>query len=114
MARVVADLMEVVGICHVITVDLHTPQTEGFFSSSRRQPDGRTNALLRSVWLAARERRRGFRRHGDSLCAVPCGPGRRAAQATRERRRNTGDPRLGDISDRSWRTQRWPADAREI
>jgi ribose-phosphate pyrophosphokinase len=31
MARVVADLMEVVGICHVITVDLHTPQTEGFF-----------------------------------------------------------------------------------
>jgi ribose-phosphate pyrophosphokinase len=31
MARVVADLMEVVGISHVITVDLHTPQIEGFF-----------------------------------------------------------------------------------
>jgi ribose-phosphate pyrophosphokinase len=31
MARVVADLMEIVGISHVITVDLHTPQIEGFF-----------------------------------------------------------------------------------
>jgi ribose-phosphate pyrophosphokinase len=31
MARVVADLMEVVGISNVITVDLHTPQIEGFF-----------------------------------------------------------------------------------
>jgi ribose-phosphate pyrophosphokinase len=31
MARVVADLMEVVGIDHIITVDLHTSQIEGFF-----------------------------------------------------------------------------------
>jgi ribose-phosphate pyrophosphokinase len=31
MARVVADLLEVVGISHVVTVDLHTPQIEGFF-----------------------------------------------------------------------------------
>jgi ribose-phosphate pyrophosphokinase len=31
MARVVADLMEAVGIDHVVTVDLHTPQIEGFF-----------------------------------------------------------------------------------
>jgi ribose-phosphate pyrophosphokinase len=31
MARVVADLLEVVGVGHVITVDLHTPQIEGFF-----------------------------------------------------------------------------------
>src|ERR1700704_1989384 len=31
MARVVADLLEVVGVCHVITVDLHTQQIEGFF-----------------------------------------------------------------------------------
>jgi ribose-phosphate pyrophosphokinase len=31
MARVVADLLQVVGIDHVITVDLHTPQIEGFF-----------------------------------------------------------------------------------
>jgi ribose-phosphate pyrophosphokinase len=31
MARVVADLLQVVGIGHVITVDLHTPQIEGFF-----------------------------------------------------------------------------------
>src|SRR3979411_2968693 len=31
MARVVADLMEIVGISHVITVDVHTPQIEGFF-----------------------------------------------------------------------------------
>jgi ribose-phosphate pyrophosphokinase len=31
MARVVADLLEAVGVCHVITVDLHTPQIEGFF-----------------------------------------------------------------------------------
>jgi ribose-phosphate pyrophosphokinase len=29
--RVVADLLEAVGIGHVITVDLHTPQVEGFF-----------------------------------------------------------------------------------
>src|ERR1700676_2971946 len=31
MARVVADLLEVVGIGHIVTVDLHTPQIEGFF-----------------------------------------------------------------------------------
>jgi ribose-phosphate pyrophosphokinase len=31
MARVVADVLQVVGIGHVITVDLHTPQIEGFF-----------------------------------------------------------------------------------
>jgi ribose-phosphate pyrophosphokinase len=29
--RVVADLLEAVGIAHLITVDLHTPQIEGFF-----------------------------------------------------------------------------------
>ncbi|MCU1337193.1 MAG: phosphoribosylpyrophosphate synthetase [Bryobacterales bacterium] len=29
--RVVADLLQVVGISHVVTVDLHTPQIEGFF-----------------------------------------------------------------------------------
>jgi ribose-phosphate pyrophosphokinase len=32
--RVVADLLEVVGIQHVITVDLHTPQIEGFFHAA--------------------------------------------------------------------------------
>ena len=31
MARVVADLLEVVGISHIVNVDLHTPQIEGFF-----------------------------------------------------------------------------------
>lgn len=31
MGRVVADLLESLGVGHVITVDLHTPQTEGFF-----------------------------------------------------------------------------------
>lgn len=30
-ARVVADLMQAVGIAHVLTVDLHVPQIEGFF-----------------------------------------------------------------------------------
>jgi ribose-phosphate pyrophosphokinase len=30
-ARVAADLMEAVGIAHVVTVDPHTPQIEGFF-----------------------------------------------------------------------------------
>jgi ribose-phosphate pyrophosphokinase len=29
--RVVADLLEAVGIAHVVTLDLHTPQIEGFF-----------------------------------------------------------------------------------
>src|SRR5882724_11767154 len=29
--RVVADLLEAVGIAHVVTIDLHTPQVEGFF-----------------------------------------------------------------------------------
>jgi ribose-phosphate pyrophosphokinase len=29
--RVVADVLETVGIGHVVTVDLHTPQVEGFF-----------------------------------------------------------------------------------
>jgi ribose-phosphate pyrophosphokinase len=32
--RVVADLLETVGIGHVVTVDLHTPQIEGFFRTS--------------------------------------------------------------------------------
>jgi ribose-phosphate pyrophosphokinase len=31
MGRVVADLLQAVGIRHVIAVDLHTPQLEGFF-----------------------------------------------------------------------------------
>jgi ribose-phosphate pyrophosphokinase len=31
MARVVADLLQVVGISHVVALDLHTPQIEGFF-----------------------------------------------------------------------------------
>jgi len=31
MARVAADLLQVVGISHVVTLDLHTPQIEGFF-----------------------------------------------------------------------------------
>jgi ribose-phosphate pyrophosphokinase len=31
MARLVADVLQVVGIDHVVTVDLHTPQIEGFF-----------------------------------------------------------------------------------
>jgi ribose-phosphate pyrophosphokinase len=31
MARLVADILQVVGIDHMITVDLHTPQIEGFF-----------------------------------------------------------------------------------
>jgi ribose-phosphate pyrophosphokinase len=30
MARVVADVLQAVGIAHVVTVDLHTPQIEGF------------------------------------------------------------------------------------
>ena len=31
MARVVADLLQVVGIGHIVTVDLHSPQIEGCF-----------------------------------------------------------------------------------
>src|SRR5215213_1944286 len=31
MASMVADLMQSVGISHVVTVDVHTPQLEGFF-----------------------------------------------------------------------------------
>jgi ribose-phosphate pyrophosphokinase len=31
MASMVADLMQVAGITHIITVDMHTPQLEGFF-----------------------------------------------------------------------------------
>jgi ribose-phosphate pyrophosphokinase len=31
--RLVADLLDAVGITHLITIDLHTPQLEGFFNS---------------------------------------------------------------------------------
>jgi ribose-phosphate pyrophosphokinase len=31
MGRVIADLLQAVGIAHVVAVDLHTPQIEGFF-----------------------------------------------------------------------------------
>jgi len=30
-ARMVADLLQAVGVAHVVTVDVHTPQIEGFF-----------------------------------------------------------------------------------
>jgi ribose-phosphate pyrophosphokinase len=33
-ARVAADLLEAVGVTHVVTVDLHTPQIEGFFHAA--------------------------------------------------------------------------------
>jgi ribose-phosphate pyrophosphokinase len=33
-ARVAADLLETVGVTHVVTVDLHTPQIEGFFHAA--------------------------------------------------------------------------------
>ena len=33
-ARVAADLLEAVGIAHLVTVDLHTPQIEGFFHAA--------------------------------------------------------------------------------
>jgi ribose-phosphate pyrophosphokinase len=33
MARLVADILQVVGIEHLVMVDLHTPQIEGFFHS---------------------------------------------------------------------------------
>jgi ribose-phosphate pyrophosphokinase len=32
--RVVADLLETVGVAHVVTVDVHTPQVEGFFRTA--------------------------------------------------------------------------------
>jgi ribose-phosphate pyrophosphokinase len=31
MARVIANVLQVVGVDHVIVADLHTPQIEGFF-----------------------------------------------------------------------------------
>jgi ribose-phosphate pyrophosphokinase len=34
MARVIADVLEVAGVSHIVTVDLHTPQIEGFFHAS--------------------------------------------------------------------------------
>lgn len=37
-ARVAADLLEAVGIAHVVTVDLHTPQIEGFFHAPVDSP----------------------------------------------------------------------------
>ena len=38
MARVVADLLQVVGVGHIVTVDLHAPTNRGLLSCSRGQP----------------------------------------------------------------------------
>jgi ribose-phosphate pyrophosphokinase len=51
---VVADLLEVVGVGHVITVDLHTPQIEGFFHApvdslaAMRSPSARRSSCCTS------------------------------------------------------------------
>lgn len=46
MARVVADLLQVVGIGHIVTVDLHSPQIEGFLSGAWGwQPVTRSSVL---------------------------------------------------------------------
>ena|ERR1700761_3794670 len=45
MARVVANLLEVVGISHIVTVDLHTPQIEGFVHAPVHSLTAGTNAL---------------------------------------------------------------------
>jgi phosphoribosylpyrophosphate synthetase len=47
--RVVADLLQAVGIAHVVTVDLRTPQIEGFFMPSRQPDDGAADASLREL-----------------------------------------------------------------
>jgi phosphoribosylpyrophosphate synthetase len=42
----VADLLEAVGIAHVVTVDLHTPQIEGFFFARVELPANAQGALM--------------------------------------------------------------------
>src|SRR3979411_495542 len=41
MARVIADVLQVVGVDHVVVVDLHTPQIEGFFHAPVDSPTAR-------------------------------------------------------------------------
>ena len=95
-ARVAADLPEAVGIAHVVTVDLHTPQIEGFFHAA---VDSLT--AVPTLCRALRDRLPpGLRdlagRRAHALChrvrAMLRHPARRAAQATRERHRDRGDP----------------------
>jgi ribose-phosphate pyrophosphokinase len=47
MARVVADLLQVVGIRHIVTVDLHSLQIEGFFHAPVDNLHCRANSLPR-------------------------------------------------------------------
>lgn len=92
IARVVADLLEVVGIDHIVTVDLHTPQIEGFFHApvdSLTAVPTLCRAFARRP-CASRCRRglAGCRARGDGnplRGALPRGPGRGASQATGER-----------------------------
>ena len=95
MGRMVADVLEAVGVHHVVTVDLHAPQIEGFF----KIPVDALTAVPRLVDVPERgpvARGRGGRTgcrgssHGDRICAPlerdSCG----SSQATREWNRNPG------------------------
>jgi ribose-phosphate pyrophosphokinase len=72
MARVVADLLEAVGISHIVTVDLHTPQIEGFFHAPVDSLTCRANPLPGFARSSARQSRRRLtgrraRRDGNPL-----------------------------------------------
>jgi ribose-phosphate pyrophosphokinase len=97
MGRVVANLLEAVGIGHVVTVDLHTPQIEGFFSA----PVDTLTAVPTLCW-ALRDRLPpdvivvspdvGCVRRATHYAQCLGAPVHRAAQTTREQRQDRGDP----------------------
>ena len=74
MASMVADLIQAVGVNHVVTIDLHTPQIEGFFRIPVQQSYGDRDVLpaferqaaARSGCRFARRRARG---DGERICA---------------------------------------------
>ena len=47
-ARLTADLMQCAGIAHVILLDVHTPQMEGFFTWACRSSDRRAGVVTRA------------------------------------------------------------------
>ncbi len=97
-ARLVADLIETAGANRVLTMDLHSPQIQGFFSHPCGQPHGRARAgqpyqdteARRSDDRLARRRRRG---PGPRLRQAPRRQAGHHRQAAPGAQRGRGPPR---------------------
>jgi ribose-phosphate pyrophosphokinase len=105
MGRMVADLLEAVGVHHVVTVDLHAPQIEGFF---RIPVDVLTAVPLLSTYLSEGLSQGcggrtgcGGSSYGERICASLERDSCRSSQATGERNRNPVTHLVGYVASKT-------------